>query len=113
MNDGIGKVDVVVSVLKPSAGRIVRYMLSEEDAAAITRRRSDAINFGAKDNHTGYLVHAGNPVTAGDQFPLLITGVWEDGSINGQVFLDGTDTLWVTSRHEGERGGEWRWPERI
>lgn len=36
---------------------------------------------------------------AGEEYPLHITRVWDadGGSCNGQVQLDGTDTLWVTS----------------
>jgi hypothetical protein len=96
----------------PSVGRIVRYQLSAEDVDAITRRRVDADNFGARNNRTGYAVHVGNEVSAGDEFPAVIVRVWPDGTVNAQVLLDGTDVQWVTSKSEGPRPGEWRWPER-
>lgn len=36
---------------------------------------------------------------------------WQDEpGINGQVFLDGNDTLWVTSADEGTEPGQWSWP---
>ena len=51
-------------------------------------------------------------MTTGDILPAIIVRVWDDGSINAQVLLDGELTLWVTSRHFGDNGGTWRWPER-
>ena len=33
--------------------------------------------------------------------------------VNGQVFLDGNDSLWVTSAKEGTTPGTWCWPERV
>ena len=53
-----------------------------------------------------------NPTRPGDILPAIIVRVWDDGSINAQVLLDGELTLWVTSRHFGDNGGTWRWPER-
>lgn len=95
-----------------SVGRIVRYRLTEQDAQSVNKRRKDAENFGARDNQTGYAVHVGNTVTAGDEFPAVVVRVWPDGLINAQVLLDGTDTVWVTSRPEGDGPGAWHWPER-
>lgn len=97
----------------PAVGRIVRYKLTEDDATGINRRRKDADNFGARDNHTGYAVHVGNEVQAGDVAAMVIVRVWpDDRLVNGQVLLDGTDTLWVTSKLEGDRAGEWSRLER-
>ncbi len=98
----------------PSQGRIVAYILSEADAIEINRRRADAA---AKldwhrENKTGAVVHSGNPVTAGDTYPMVITKVWgpsEGSAVNGQLLLDGNDTLWVTSRTQGV--GEYHWTE--
>jgi hypothetical protein len=94
-----------------SLGRIVLYRLTSEDADAVTRRRRDADNFGARDNHTGYMVHHGNPVQAGDDFPAVVVRVWPDGAVNARVLLDGTDVQWVTWIREGTETGQWRWPE--
>lgn len=96
-----------------SVGRIVQYVLTEQDAQAVNQRRADADNFGARSNRTGYAVHVGNAAEAGQVFPLLVVRVWEDGPVNGQVFLDGTDVLWVTSSNQGDQAGQWRWPERV
>lgn len=96
----------------PTPGRIVEYTLTEQDADQINRRRKDAqanIAAGTVGN-TGFSLHVGNSVSAGDTYPLVITRVWgstEGSAVNGQVLLDGNDTLWVTSRTEGE--GEFHW----
>lgn len=33
--------------------------------------------------------------------------------VNGQAFLDGNDTLWVTSAPQGDGNGFWDWPEVV
>jgi hypothetical protein len=33
--------------------------------------------------------------------------------VNGQAFLDGDQTLWVTSAPQGDWPGSWDWPERV
>lgn len=92
----------------PSAGRIVKYTLTDHDAVQVHRRRAAAV---ARNPHdSGFVVYVGNPVREGDEFPLVITMVWkssEGGAVNGQVLLDGNDTLWVTSRVEGFGAGQW------
>lgn len=87
----------------PSVGRIVHYRLSEQDAALINQRR-------AAGNGQG------NSVAAGDVFPLMITRTWGDhegSAVNGQVFLDGDDSLWVTSATEGDGIRQWFAPPRV
>lgn len=45
----------------------------------------------------------GNAVHVGETYPLIISREWPAetcpplGAVNGQVILDGNDTLWVTS----------------
>lgn len=85
----------------PTIGRIVHYRLCEQDANQINKRRADA---------------TANPVAQGDVYPLVITRVWgaTDGSaVNGQVLLDGTDSLWVTSVSEGDGERNWFVPPRV
>lgn len=107
----------------PSIGRIVHYTLSEADAEAINRRREDAVLYAANPYNpprvakkpTGFQVHRGNPAHEGDVLPMLIVRVWgssPDSVVNGQVFLDGNDTLWVTSVPRGEGNRRWAWPTR-
>lgn len=95
--------------MTPSPGRIVQYTLSAQDVAQINQRRSDARARNAWHNalRSGAVVHSGNDVTAGDNYPLIITRVWsdtptEETCVNGQVLLDGNDTLWVTSVQQGD-----------
>ena len=102
--------------MKPSIGRIVHYTLGGPDAAMInTRRKNAADHIGEhRDNATGVVVHTGNTAREGDVYPLLITRVWntDPGTVNGQVLLDGNDSLWVTSTTPGEGPGRYAWPER-
>ena len=101
----------------PSPGRVVEYTLSEQDVEQIERRRQDArasLDW-HRENKTGAQIHVGNSTEAGATYPLVITKVWaepgtakEDTSCNGQVLLDGNDTLWVTSVTQGDGPRHWR-----
>lgn len=98
----------------PVLGDIVEYTLTEQDAAGAHKRRIDANQSQIAATNSGAMVHTGNYVEPGDKFPLIITRVWPRAGadaphqINGQVLLDGNDTLWVTSRREGDGQGFWR-----
>ncbi len=91
--------------MKMTIGQILHYILSEDDAHQINLR----LEAGER----------GNAVEAGEVFPLIVSRVWDPAlyggkdSINGQVMLDGSFNLWVTSRHWGALGkhGTWHWPE--
>jgi hypothetical protein len=88
----------------PSIGRIVHYTLSEDDAKWVKQHRADT---------SGAFV--GNRPAAGDVYPMLITRTWgstEDSAVQGQVFLDGNDTLWVTSATQGDGERHWKEPKR-
>lgn len=109
--------------MAPSIGRIVHYKLTEDQATQINRRRTSSSSIGKRMAAgawpEGAQAHIGN-VQAGNQtLPLLIVAVWPDEyghgipGVNGQVFLDGCDTLWVTSAKEGTLPGEWQWPPRV
>ena len=102
----------------PSIGRIVHYKLTEQDAEQINKRRKDAQTNTLKihKDALGYVVHVGNSATEGDVYPMLIVRVWgatPESSVNGQVFLDGTDTLWVTSVGQGDGVRQWHVPPRV
>lgn len=103
--------------MKSTVGRIVHYQLSDHDAFVINKRREDAMaHMGEhRDNSNGVVVHVGNPAVAGEIYPMIVTRVSRnhDGIINGQVLLDGSDTLWVTSAPEGEGNDHWCWPPRV
>lgn len=105
---------------KPTVGRIVHYTLTADNADAVNRRRQYAhdhqnLSLGpdAIRGATGEQTHTGNKANEGDVLPMLIVRVWDSGLVNGQVYLDGSDTLWVTSAAEGEGSGQWAWPPRI
>lgn len=126
--------------MEPTVGRIVRYRLTRLDVKAINRRRHNATDHQGehRSNANGVQVHVGNQHHVGDSASLLITKVWESTdpnpvapdyipgeeapeffepldafSVNGQVFLDGNDTIWVTSVPRGDFNGGWDWPERV
>ncbi|WP_088320288.1 hypothetical protein [Kineosporia sp. R_H_3] len=102
----------------PSIGRLVHYTLTAEDAEAINKRRADAQANLAKvrEDSIGYVLHVGNIAVAGQVYPMLIVRVWgdlPDSCVNGQVFLDGTDSLWVTSVGQGDGPRHWREAPRV
>lgn len=103
---------------KPSIGRIVRYTLADADVDAINRRRNDANRSMAQHraDADGTQIHIGNAVNPGESYPMIITRVWSDqpgAAVNGQVLLDGNDSLWVTSRTLGNEPGQYAWPARV
>lgn len=96
--------------MEVTTGRIVCYVLSEKDVQAINRHR------GKPRVLAGAQAHVGNQAHEGDVVPAIV--VWADnneaGTINGQAFLDGNDTLWLASvpfDDEGARGS-WHWPPK-
>ncbi|MFI2367311.1 hypothetical protein [Streptomyces sp. NPDC018833] len=102
----------------PTVGRIVHYTLSLQDADAVNRRRAEATSARASENpeiRPRYVAHVGNHASAGDVFPAMVVRVWQgdEASVQLQVFLDGNDTYWATSRREGTGPGTWSWPERV
>lgn len=110
--------------MKPTPGRIVHYALTAEDAKAVNLRREDHDSYRAKHaaaaepgdpGKTGHVGHVGNTVYEGDQFPAMIVRAWDTPTraVNLQVFLDGADTYWATSRTEGDGPGSWHWPARV
>lgn len=99
----------------PTVGRIVHYKVSEYDADQINGRRQDFRESRSAAERTGFVGHVGNGVNAGDVFPAMIVRVWDapQTTVNAQVFLDGNDSFWATSRAEGTEPGTWAWPERV
>lgn len=89
-------------VTRPATvGSIVHYRLSDHDAQTINNKR-------IKDQTPG------NTAWPGDVYPAMIVRKWGDtpqSSVQLQVFLDGPDTHWATSRTEGDAEGQWSWPE--
>ncbi|MFE3081824.1 hypothetical protein [Nocardia tengchongensis] len=81
----------------PSIGRVVHYTLTADDAKAINAD----------------LARNGNRVAEGDIFPAMIVRVFQHESANLQVFLDGDDSFWATSRTLSDGAGHWNWPPRV
>jgi hypothetical protein len=95
----------------PTVGRLIHYRLSTQDVADINRRRRRSA--AAPKNEWGYIAPRGNPVSTGQIVPAVVTATYGGTTINANVLLDGTDTLWVTSRPHGDEAGQWCWPERV
>lgn len=114
--------------MEPTIGRTVLFTITADQADQVNRRRTTGVKIAeriAKNTPTssawplGAQAHIGNTATAGQQFPMVIVAVWPDEfgpgifGVNGQVFLDGNDCLWVTSAAEGTEPGQWHWPPRV
>lgn len=123
------------NTMQPTIGRILHYRLSEQDVAAMTRRRTTSASIAARMKNAippqegqnqdtiygwpaGAQAHIGNPVSVGAIVPLIVVVVWPNEfghgipGVNGQALLDGNDALWVTSAKEGTEPGTWSWPTR-
>lgn len=107
--------------MQPSLGADVLYTLSEDDATQINRRRSDFHAFGQSHAHphepgqpgaTGHVGHVGNFTRKGDVCPAKVVRTFDETvtTANLQVYLDGNDTYWATSRRDGEGPGTWAYP---
>ncbi len=100
--------------ITPTSGRIVWYKMANYEAQQINKRRQDAQN--KMDWHralsTGAQIHIGNEVKAGQLYPAMIIipwGITPESAVNLQVFLDGNDTYWATSKCVGEKEGDYQW----
>jgi hypothetical protein len=95
--------------MTPTVGRIVHYALAAWDVESILGHRSVLA-----------MAAVGNMPTVGEICPAVVVRVFDGGSINLQVQLDGNDTLWATSRTECANAhestvpapGHWMWPPR-
>lgn len=109
-----------MSPIIPTIGRLVHYTLSQADADQINRRRDDAERWRHSERARGVVngsqKHIGNRAEAGQVYPMLIVRTWgstPESVVNGQVFLDGNDSLWVTSVGQGEGERRWVVPPRV
>jgi hypothetical protein len=99
---------------RPQVGDQVLYRLSASDAHQILQQRTPRAPAVERRTPTG-LMPQGNPVAEGEAYPMTITRVWGEepsAPVNGQVHLDGNDTLWVISVSVGEGPRTWSWPPR-
>lgn len=99
-------------------GRTVLYRLDSMDVDAIRKSRATAV---AASEFGGFMRPVEVSETEGCDRPMVVVAcnpvVRGPGvapmSVNGQVFLDGPDTLWVRGVTEGSGLAEWRWPEMV
>lgn len=90
----------------PTIGRIVQYKLTKQDADAIGYARQVST----------VTARQGNPAEEGQVYPAMIVRTWgatPGSAVNLQVFLDGNDSLWVTSATEGNGPRQFAWPARV
>lgn len=107
-------------VITPTVGRNVHYVLSEQDALKINGRRTDGASIQDRILEDkwpcGAQAHIGNKACAGDILPAMVVKVLPNEQVNLQVFLDGNDVFWATTRAEAAPGrmepGRWHWPAR-
>ena len=50
----------------------------------------------------------GGTMVVGQLCPLFVTVVSSNGAVNGQVLLDGDDSLWVVGIFQGTGPGTWQ-----
>ncbi len=105
--------------ITPTIGRIVLYVLSTADAAAIKLQR--IVKGPGYDQHKAqehpdqFPQGPGNPAKAGNVYPATVVSVFgagPDASCNLQVMLDGPDLYWATSRSNDDADkapGSWHW----
>lgn len=103
----------------PTIGRIVTYVLTEQDAEQINKRRRDAAEHKLTREDDGAQVHTGNQVRAGHRVAAVVTAVWTNTLVNLKCLLDGNDDFWRTSTESevigdaGPTDGRWHWPTRV
>ena len=103
-------------------GRCVYYVMGDQDAVAINRRRTTGQSIAARlatdppSWPAGAQAHIGNAVTAGDILPATVIRIWgsDSGCSNLREHLDGNDDYWATSRsyNQNKVPATWHWPDR-
>ena len=82
-------------VPRPALGEMVLYRLSKKAVMQINKDRQSGIGV------------RGNLIKEGDTFAMMCTAHNVDGSINGQVFMDGNDHFWAVMVTHGTEPGQW------
>lgn len=101
----------------PTIGRIVHYTLTEQEATLINRRRASTESIAQRIKAglwpLGAQAHIGEEAQAGDVLPMMVTSVFSQEVITGQVFLNGNDTLFKFNAEQGDEPGQWSWPPKV
>ncbi len=85
-----------------TVGRMVHYVLTEDDATQINRRRTDGGSVQSRLEAgtwpAGAQAHIGNTAEAGQHVAAVVVRVWSDsGMVNLKCLLDGNDDFWASS----------------
>lgn len=91
----------------PTVGRIVHYLLSEEDVARIL----DQLSHNPPDVSAQF-----NEPRLGQPYAAMVTSVNDHpvhSDVNLSVWLDGPANYFAPSRREGTQPGTWCWPPRV
>lgn len=88
-------------------GQRVLYTLTEAEATSVNEQRQTAVLHRQLDDglNTIQALRIGNHAYEGQQYPADVVAVFDSAYANLQVHLDGTDTLWSTSRQWGKGPG--------
>lgn len=78
-------------------GNWVYYRLTQADADMINGRRVLAESNKDQWFSAGTVKYMGSPAVQNDPLPMLVTKIISPTVVNGQVFLDGSYSLWVTN----------------
>lgn len=102
-------------LIPPRRGQMVDYKLTQSDADQINAARDCRSPQHDSLVAAGVRLHRGDRASAGQVFPMLIVVVWSNSptpqtAVNGQVFLDGNDVVWITSRCQGDGEGQFTIP---
>lgn len=96
-------------------GRMVHYVLTDDDASSINARR-----IASEELQPERRLVVGNYARSGDHCPAVVVRLFEEkggesGLANLQVFLDGDSSYWATSCYYSENAvllGTWHWIEK-
>ncbi len=99
-------------------GRIVDYVLTEDDAYHMNCRRTTSESIrervAADKWPIGAQAHVGNELKAGEHCPAMVVAIDNGTTVNLKVFLDGNDDYWAGSRDFSAdmTPGTWHWLEK-
>ncbi len=82
--------------MKPTIGRIVHY--NTDDTDLFKMKAAKQINGGCNEAKV---------------LPAIVVAVWSEECVNLRVVTDGNLDLWRTSVTQGDKPGQWNWPEKV
>ena len=97
-------------------GEVLGYRVTNEqvdrmNGLRIVSRSMDTARLEGKFPQ-GAQAHIGAASAEGDILPLIVTRITEGANgrtlVNGQLILDGSDSLWIEHATEGDGPGQWQ-----